>query len=166
MTDCVVVDTNVFAVAEGLHEASDSCKAACVRLAEQVREGLMLAVDTDDQIFREYLDALHGSQRSDLATKMVARLYHRRYTACRRLEIHPASPPEGTYEEVPQALRDFDVDDQKFIAVANAGDPKCPIFTAVDGEWWTRRDDFVSNGIDVQFVCASDLIDRERTERN
>lgn len=158
---CVLVDTNVFVVAEGLHDgASDSCMLACVRLAEQIRDGLTLAVDSGDLIFNEYLSALHRSDTSGVGAKMVARLFRRRYTACRMVDLTPAAVQGGSFEEVPFGLRDFDLDDHKFIAVAVAAGNCPPIFTALDEEWWDRRPDFVASGIDVQFPCAPDLMDR------
>ena len=48
--ECLVVDTNVFAVAEGLHEqASAECQAECLRVLKAIEEGLTeVVVDQHD----------------------------------------------------------------------------------------------------------------------
>jgi hypothetical protein len=157
---CAVVDTNVFTVAAGLHdEASEECALACVQLLGRIAAGLRVAVDSDDAIFHEYIGALRMSP-SGLASKLVLRLFRLRFSdeSCRRVDITPIDDPPGSFEEVPEALRDFDVDDQKFVAVAVAEGASPPIFAALDREWWDRRVDFVTAGIDVQFLCVAELV--------
>lgn len=161
--DCLVLDTNILVVAEGLNEdAPRACQAACIEVISQLREGVVVAVDSGGEVVLEYLRALRGSPTSNLGVKLAKRL--QRMSAdpkvCKRVEITPCDPP-GSYEEVPISLRDFDTDDQKFIAVA-AADPSRPeIYTGVDGEWWERRRDFVDAGIDVQFPCGGYLRNRD-----
>lgn len=158
---CVVIDTNVLMVAEEAHPgASDACVAACVHLVSRLDNGLAVAVDMGDEIVREYLGTLRSTPSSGLGTKLAKRLWDRRWDTaiCRRVAITPIDTPPS-YEEVPAALRDFDADDQMFIAVAAAEASRPQIHTAVDREWWQRRHDFVGCGIDVQFACAADLLD-------
>lgn len=160
---CAVVDTNVLAVAEGLHDsASDECKAACSQIARQVQEGkILLAVDSErsgETILREYLGALKGRQKDGVASKLAIRLWHLRHdpAVCKRVDV----TIEGeSFAEVPAKLRDFDRDDHKWIAVACGEGGGPPIYQAKDGEWWSRRSDFADCGIDVQFLCAADLIE-------
>jgi hypothetical protein len=164
---CIVIDTNVLAVAEGLHPgASEACRAACIDLVRQVEKGLVVAVDSGDQIVSEYLGALRGAGRSGLGAKLATRLFRLRRSAavCRLVDITPIDEPEGSYDEVPDPLRDFDIDDHKFIAVAVADEARPQIHTAVDGEWWDRRRDFVNCGVDVQYPCAVYLMDRDLDE--
>jgi hypothetical protein len=157
---CVVVDTNVLAVAEGLHEgASEACLAACIALAREIEGGLPVAVDSGDEILNEYFGTLRHSKRSGLGKKLALHLYRQRGNTdiCHKVDVHALDAPPGSFQEVPVGLRDFDVDDQKFIAVAAAEPCRPQIHTAVDGEWWDRRQDFVAAGIDVQFACPGDL---------
>jgi hypothetical protein len=158
---CAVVDTNVLAVAEGMHpQASESCLLACITLVRRIGEGLPVVLDSGGDILREYIGTLRQSDRSGLGSKLVVALSRRAGdpTICRPVDITPADEPPGSYAEVPLGLRDFDPDDQKFIAAAVA-EPSAPqISTAVDREWWDRRRDFVACGIDVQFLCADDFI--------
>jgi hypothetical protein len=165
---CAVVDTNVLAVAEGLYDgASDECVAACSRLARQIQEGkILVAVDSEQSgevVLREYLDALNDKRQAGVGSKLAVRLWRMRHDSnvCRKVDITTV-PDTSSYEEVPADLRDFDTDDHKWIAVASADDENPPIYQAHDREWWERREDFVRNGIDVQFLCASDLVDDMR----
>ncbi|MGN6372188.1 MAG: hypothetical protein ACTHM1_04260 [Solirubrobacteraceae bacterium] len=161
MHDCVVVDTNVLAVAEGMHSnASDDCLAACVSAVRQMQEGLVIAVDVCDEILAEYMKVLGESKMAGLGQKMAKKLWRSKNDrkVCLRISITPVGAPADSYEEVPHNLRDFDPADHKFIAVANANGGGRQIFQAVDKEWWDRRHDFVHNGIDVQFLCHGDMM--------
>lgn len=166
--DHVVVDTNVLAVAEGLNEdASSNCKAACVRLAGQIANGdVVLAVDsatTGEKVFKEYLERLAQSPHDGIGKKLAVNLYHRRFdqSVCQIVEAAPCQDdPQTDFEDMPDDLRDFDRDDHKWIAVARAAPQHTPVFQALDGEWWERREDLLSEGVEVQFLCASDLIER------
>lgn len=161
MTHCVVIDTNVFAVAAGLHDgASEECMLACVQVLRLVEAGQRLAVDAGDEILSEYMKTLRACSGPNLASKLAIKLFRRRFNheICHLVGITPARSPRGSFSEVPARLQDFDVDDQKFIAVAAAEGATPPVFAALDGEWWDRRVDFVAAGIDVQFRCAADLV--------
>ena len=72
---------------------------------------------------------------------------------------HRLDEPAGCFVEVPEALHDFDVDDQKFLAAAFAEGGTPPIFQALDREWWERRADLAAAGLLVQFLCVGDLLD-------
>lgn len=158
---CVVVDTNVWAVAAGMHEgASDMCVAACLSLLAEVDGGLLMAVDQGDLILAEYLKTLRPLKNSGLAAKLAARLWQTRHNpqVCRAVAITVHHEPPGSFLEVPEQLRDFDKDDQKFLAVALAEGGTPPVFAALDREWWDRRTDLHAAGLDIQFLCAADLL--------
>lgn len=161
--DCVVVDTNVLAVAEGLHAgASDECRAECAKLARQIQEGLVIVVDSKrsgEAIMIEYLGALRGKGTSGIGSKLATYLWRRRYdtSICRTVDITPCDTPPGSYDEVPPRLKSFDVDDHKWFAVATAEPSRPQIFQALDAEWWDRRRDFPASHLDVQFLCSGDL---------
>jgi hypothetical protein len=160
---CVVLDTNVLAVAEGLHGgASEACRLACIELVKLVEGGLPVAVDSFDEIVSEYVGALRGSGTAGLGVKVAQRLYRLRRDrgVCHVVDVTRVDGPPRSFEEVPEALRDFDDDDHKFIAVAAAEACQPQIYTAVDAEWWQRRQDFADASIDVQFLCAGDFLNR------
>jgi hypothetical protein len=156
----VVIDTNVFAIAEGLHNgASTECVAACTGVLLRIDNGQPLLVDELDLILSEYLAVLRGSRASGMASKLAELLWRTRHGGdrCSRVAITPIDDPAGSFDEVPEPLRDFDIDDQKFIAAAAAG--AAPVVAGLDGEWWARGADFAANGIDVQFACLADFLD-------
>jgi hypothetical protein len=159
---CIVVDTGVLAVADGLHPgASDECRAACVAIARRVQAGVTVGVDTSDLILSEYLRVLGREDRDGLGTKLAISLWRRRYDedVCRRVDITPTEDPPGSFEEVPTSLRDFDNDDQMYFAVVFADGSGLQIYEALDGEWWDRRADLSAAGLDVQFICAADFLE-------
>jgi hypothetical protein len=162
--NCIVVDTNVLAVAEGLHpQASDECRAACIRLANRIHTGLAVAVDSEasgEMILLEYLQTLKKSKTSGIGRKLAVHLWSRRHdgTVCRRVDITRSGDSGETFEEIPSSLQDFDSDDHKWIAVARAEETRPQIFQALDREWWQRRRDFAEAGLDVQFLCVTELI--------
>lgn len=162
---CIVVDTNVFAVADGLHEnASTECVAACVKLLRRIQDNdVIVAVDSaasGELVFNEYLASLKTSHKSGLGLKLAIQLWRRRNSpgSCRMVDITPVDPPGFGFAEVPSPLADFDPDDHKWIAVAVAEGSGPPIFQALDKEWWKRRTDFSDCNVDVQFLCAPDLV--------
>ena len=160
----LAIDTNVFAIAEGMNPgASEECVAACIALLRLVETGYPVVVDESDAIFAEYLKTLGEARTSGLAVKLARSLFHTRYgnPGCVRVAITRRATPPGEYEEVPVTLRDFDSDDQKFIAVAVAANGGAPIAVGLDGEWFDRLADFAAAGIDVQFVCYTDLLARQ-----
>lgn len=163
MNECVIIDTNVFAVAEGLNDdASEACVASCVALARRVQEGLPVTVDDSGLMLAELIETMKKSRSAGIGVKLAASLWRRRYDpqVCHQVTITPSDNPPGSFSEVPTRLRDFDVDDHKFLAIAVAHGPGTQVFQALDQEWWVRRRDFAASGIDVQFVCATELVGR------
>lgn len=165
-TKCVVVDTNVFAVAQGLHDrASETCRTHCAELLSQIQQGKhIVVVDNEcsgEAIFNEYLQTLKDRHVSGVGTKLAINLWRRRHdpSVCRKVDITPCDIPPGSFDDVPERLKDFDIDDHKWIAVAVAEGSHPKIYQALDSEWWDRSRDFVESGIDVVFLCATDLID-------
>jgi len=64
------------------------------------------------------------------------------------------------FEEFPadQALEDdFDPDDRKFVAVANAHPEKPPILEAADSKWLGWEAKLALHGIRLEFLCRDEL---------
>ena len=104
MPHCIVVDTNVFAVAGELHDgASDECKLACVRLLRLIDDGQRIAVDRSGAVFAEYLGAVRGCPEPTLASKLAARLWRTRHSdaVCHHVDITPIDPPSGSFADAP-----------------------------------------------------------------
>jgi hypothetical protein len=164
----IVVDTNVWAISAGIathatRRCIDDCTALLLELHEERRR---LVVDDAGRIFAEYTGALTRANATGLATKLAKRLLRTQRSSCDRVEITPREDPPGSYDEVPEALRNFDTDDQKFLAVASAPDANRPmIFAGLDGEWWDRRVDLRAAGMEVHFPCVADLMAAEDEDR-
>ena len=69
-------------------------------------------------------------------------------------EINCLDETEQTFLEFPksEALKNFDRSDLKFVAVANAGEPKRPVIEAVDFKWWGWKEALAAEGIEVVFL--------------
>lgn len=140
--------------------ASERCVAQCVAIATTIADGQCVAVDRFDAILGEYVGTVAGKGASGFVAKLVRSLWTRRWDpkVCFFVDITPIDAPPGSFAEVPQALQDFDIDDQKFIAVACASGTTPPVYQALDREWWDRRADLVDARLDVQFACSVDLL--------
>ena len=157
----VIIDTNVLAVAEGMHaSASDSCRAACVGLLKRVEEGTVVVADTGDLILSQYVQAMEAANTAGIGVKLAKRLWRERNggIVCRQVEITQSEAPESGFGEVPEILQDFDDDDLMFVAVARADPENSPLYQALDEQWWERRNDFLAGGVDLQFLCSPDLL--------
>lgn len=136
-----------------------------MRLATRVQAGdVVVALDAADEILNEYLGTLKKKRTSGLAVKVARRLQQRKRDpeVCRQIPITPLPHPSGSYEQVPVPIRDFDPDDQKFLAVASAASGSPQVFAGLDFEWWERREDLASSGLDIQFVCSDQLFEIEK----
>jgi hypothetical protein len=156
----LVVDTNVFATADGLNgTASARCVDACVEIALQIDRGTRLVVDESGEILAEYLATLNARRASGVAAKLIRRLHDQRHVgSCDTVPITRAAAPPPVYDEVPPALADFDYDDQKFIAVAATAGATAFLVAGLDREWFDRQADFAASGLPLQFPCLTDLL--------
>lgn len=126
---------------------------------------LIVALDTADEILTEYLRVLKQKRSSGLAVKLARRLQQRKHDPeiCRQVTITPLPNPSGSYVQVPVSIRDIDADDQKFFAVASASSDNPQVFAGLDFEWWQRKEDLSNAGLDIQFLCADQLFEIEKT---
>jgi hypothetical protein len=157
-----VIDSNVLAVAEGLYgDTSDGCVLACVENLEALQRGEITVVDEADEIVFEYLGAVRHGGRPGVGAKFAKWIHSRRFDVrvCERVRITPVNDNPPTYAEFPDdpALRNFDPDDRKFIAVAAAHPDRPPVLEAVDRVWWTHRAALAAAGIDIQFLCIPEI---------
>jgi hypothetical protein len=167
-----VVDTNVPLVAnKRAAQASSECVSTCaVRLRELTRRG-KLVLDDGWRILKEYMANLRSDGQpgpGDAFLKWV----HTNYSnpdRCELVRITPSDSSETDFEEFPTdpELRNFDLSDRKFIAVALAHPEKPPILQATDAEWWEMRESFRRAGVTIDFVCQEDIkaISRRRETR-
>jgi hypothetical protein len=139
--------------------ASQECIHACTQIVRLISRGQRLGVDSSDLILREYVDTLKTNPGAGAAAKLAKTLWSTRFNdaVCHRIEIL-ATADGSSFDEIPDGLRNFDSDDQKFLATALAEGSGPPVFQALDTEWWTRRNDLRAGGLDIQFLCSTDLL--------
>ena len=175
--NAVVIDTNVILVAKGISpQAWSSCVTACQERLDQIIEGPeKIVIDDNRAILGEYIEYLEDA---DLTTEErindhFLEWFIRNYTnseQCIQVPITPSEDRTG-FEELPDALRNFDSDDQKFIAVAvvyeDIYDQKAVLLQSVDSQWYGAREVFTENGLIVEFICEENIryLYERRTER-
>ena len=159
----VIVDTNVALVASGRFEdASKNCVATCAEKLGQINSGEMkLALDDQRRIIEEYRGKLNADGQpaiGDVFLKWVE-INWTNPERCDLVSITPVDGLDNEFEEFPDdpALKDFDPDDWKFIAVALAHPQKPPILQAVDSKWWDFRDALHQHRVRVEFICKDDI---------
>ena len=160
--DTCVVDTNVPIIAnlatnyDENHDIPSDCIKACIEAIEHVVTNGGLVVDEIGEILEEYSRYLSFEGAPGLGDKFMKWVHDFQCTPDKvtRIPIHRLN---STYKEFPEHgdLENFDKDDRKFVAVANAYSDthKPPIFQATDSKWWGWKDALSEVGIDVCFLC-------------
>jgi hypothetical protein len=150
------VDTNVAIVANGHSEqANDALVGECIDALLQLTRKGGLVVDERGEIFNEYLQNLSLKGQPGTGDLFMKWVHDHQWNPdlCERRAITPRED-ERMYEEFPATpdLRAFDRGDRKFVAVANAMEPKPPILEAVDFKWWGWKKALAAEGIEVVFL--------------
>lgn len=165
-----VVDTNVAITA---NRATDpelppeliDCVSACVEAIISITSGGGLVLDAGDEIFDEYRRNLSLSGQpgqGDIFMKWV----HDHRHGFPSENLVAITPIRESYEEFPDhpGLKDFDLSDRKFVAVANAHPAKPVILEATDSKWWGWKEALENAGVTVKFVCK-DWIEKKYKEK-
>ncbi|MFA7543281.1 MAG: hypothetical protein WCY84_02800 [Candidatus Cloacimonadaceae bacterium] len=163
LPDKFIIDTNIPLTANKIFNNPKNekdwmqCAYNCIELLETVvksKQGLVL--DAGDEIFREYGHKLSYKGQPGVGDKFFKWLHDNRYSFPTedRVEI---TPQGDTYKEFPDhpGLKDFDISDRKFIAVAysHSAKPKPTIFEATDSKWIGWRKALSEVGIEVNLLC-------------
>jgi len=157
-----VVDTNVPVVANGNSEqASADCVVSCAKRLQSVMVTGQIVLDDAWLIIEEYQNNLRSAGQpgpGDVFLKWVLTNRSNK-VKCLLVSIHPTGPNGSGFDEFPldPALKDFDVQDRKFVAVACACSPSPVVLEAVDPGWWIHRDALERCGVQIEFLCQSDI---------
>ena len=151
----VVLDTNVALVAVGGFEADGGLptkrlKTWCVEQLADIMEGrVKLAIDDARELFSEYA---HKLPDYPLGAQFIYWLNQNMW-GVDGVEVSQIHKTADGYQEFPvdDDLREFDVADQKFIAVAVAHPKKPSVMEATDGKWWKWSFALKRHGIRVEF---------------
>jgi hypothetical protein len=152
-----LVDTNVAIVANGNSEqADDALMEKCIDAILELTQNGGLVLDAGDLIYDEYRQNLSMSGQPGTGDLFMKWVHDFRWQPefCERREINCTDENGQTFLEFPEsdALQDFDRSDRKFVAVANAAEPKRPIIEAVDFKWWGWKEALAEAGIKVVFL--------------
>jgi len=152
-----VVDTNVPIVANRRADHADPrCVLACVDALDLVRAGVVV-VDDGRRILHEYLKKLSPTGQPGAGDAFVKWLLSVQADPqhCERVAITPRAEEPDDFEEFPRdpALRRFDRDGRKFVAVALASRHHPPILKAVDSDWHDYATTLARHGVEVSFLC-------------
>lgn len=130
------------------------CVLECIHAVGHVVESGGLVLDDGGEIFDEYLKCLSLQGQPGLGDEFV-RWVHDHQWKCAFVDRVTITPNGGSYSEFPNhaGLSKFDVDDRKFVAVANAHRDKPPILQATDSKWWGFKSALDAVGISVVFLC-------------
>jgi hypothetical protein len=178
-----LVDTNVVVTANGNSEdcnpkADEDQVETCIQMLQKLMklEALVLVLDDGGLIFAEYWGRKPTTKRRPLSIggqpgtgdMFFKWIFDNQYNPerCERRIIHCTNEINQTFEEFPDIpeLRDFDLSDRKFAAVANAGTPKRTILEFGDSKWWKWQDGLDKAGIGVVFL--TDYAELKHKEKN
>ncbi len=155
--DFCLVDTNVPIVANGKSpQANDLLVEKCIDALLELTTRGGLVLDEGGSIFEEYRQNLSLSGQPGTGDAFMKWVHDHQWLAelCERRTITSLANDDRGFAEFPESpdLVDFDASDRKFVAVANAGNPKRPILEAVDFKWWGWKDALAAEGIEVVFL--------------
>ena len=157
MTDRIVVDTNVLVVANGNNEQADpECELACVEMLEGATKGKQVVLlDASDLIMDEYEGYCSYSGESGVGDMFFKFLHDHQYShnTVIRVLIQETPDEDGGFANLPP--NDFDRDDRKFLAVAEAGDGR--VVNATDSHWSEHADFISSICVQVLELCPQCL---------
>lgn len=164
LPDHLLIDTNVPLVANGNSpqpfltalEQLD-LEEKCVNLIVNFQKSeSRLVLDSNERILSEYGNKLNSSGQPGIGDSFLRWVHENGWNPrrCDRRELNCTDESNQIFDEFPDHvdLKNFDVSDRKFIAAANAQEPKAPIFQAVDYKWWGWKDALSEAGIDILFI--------------
>ena len=153
----VVVDTNVLIVANNnAPQASPDCIVSCINKLVDIKESMIISVDSSYRIFNEYMDYNSFSGQPGMGDVFFKWLWNNQANIKHCEQVPITLSDDGlSFEEFPDdpALAAFDPSDRKFVAVANASQYNPNILNAVDSDWWNFNAQLESHGINIEILC-------------
>jgi len=156
-----VVDTNVLAVADRLHDdVSPDCLLACISLLEEIRKSGKLVIDDQRRIIREYLQVLDPRRQDKVGSVFLKWLLNNQYSK-KVVCVKVAESNDDIFDELAHLGFQAEIDrpDRKFLAVAvSASQLKPKIMQAVDSEWLIWVDRLRASDIEIEFLCRPEIV--------
>jgi hypothetical protein len=155
-----VVDTNVVLVANGQHaDVSPECIKTCALALQGIMLSGKLALDNGFLILREYQNKTQPKKGNRPGDAFVKWALKNRCNAKWVEQVSLLEHDERGFESFPDDLElaNFDAPDRKFVAVSGAHRDKPPIAQAADSKWLDSAPALQRHGIEVKFLCQSDI---------
>lgn len=153
-----IYDTNILYVANRFHEATPECIQACTSALNEAQTKIIV-IDDNFRILREYQNKISLKDGKGVGTLFLLHILRNRINekSVELVSIHLSE--ERGFVEFPAdpELETFDLSDRKFVAVAIASKYSPPIFNAVDSDWWKHRAALNRHGIEIDFLCQSEI---------
>ena len=162
----VVVDTNVIVIANDTDDKRADCRDRCQDRIQQILSGPeKVVIDDDWRIIKEYERNTNPNTRKGIGDLFVKTLMQNQANpnVCQIVHITPLAGNGTDFEEFPtdSALRGFDPDDRKFIAVTLAHQQDtgetATILLAIDRGWLQFTNALANHGVNVDFICEEDI---------
>ena len=155
-----VIDTNVLLVANGQNtHATLECQANCVKRLLAQRETGVTVIDDGYRLLSEYQNKTHPNQPKGVGDSFLKWLLQNQRNVARVHRVTVTETTKDIYAEFPDAALQpiFDASDRKFVAVAHAHRDKPPIWQASDSKWAGWWSALQVHGVNVEFLCPSDV---------
>jgi hypothetical protein len=167
-----IIDTNVPLQAaknlEGMSEIEARCKECCFNFIEKFIHNPTSQIVLDDgyEICNEYVRNIPLNFSPSIATMFMKWVFSYIKMIPTADLIHLNKSGDKTYREFPahEALKRFDKDDRKFIALSSAHVNHPPIVQGTDYKWKMYSEVFLGFGIHIIFLCP-EYIDQRIASR-
>lgn len=159
----IVIDTNVLLVADGrAPQMTGICREKCLRRLQQVKATEQVVIDTRWIILGEYHNKLSPNSSPTPGSEFLKWLLQVQADArhVSPVTITPLDQGQTLFAEFPadEALQgEFDPDDRKFIAAANAHSEKPPVLQSADSKWLRWEPKLKVHGIRLEILCRREL---------
>lgn len=153
----VIVDTNVPLVANGSCEGvSAACRLSTIDFLENLLHSGKIAIDLEGLIEEEYRNNL-GVGSPGVGNRFIQKFFSE--AANRVVRVSASIDRHGHTKNFrfDGSLKNFDLSDRKFVAVAV--ETGAEIYNATDSDWLEHKDELAKRGIKVRFLCGSQKSD-------
>lgn len=156
----VIVDTNVVLVANEQHSGmSPECAEICALILQNIMLEGRIVLDDGFLILREYQNKLNANRGKRPGSAFVKWALRNQYNATHCDQVRLTENHTRGFDSFPddEELGSFDDPDRKFVAVSVAHPKYPPILQAADSKWLDWAAALERHGVDVKFVCKSDI---------
>ena len=155
-----VIDTNVILVANGQHlDVSLACVSNCALTLQSIMKSGKLVLDDGFQILLEYQNKTQPKKGNRPGDAFVKWALNNQRNKKHVEQVTLLDNTERGFDSFPDdpELTNFDAPDRKFVAASGAHPKKPPISQAADSKWLDWAPALKRHGIEVNFLCPTDI---------